>query len=168
MGNIWVFRHQPFEEIIGSSTRLLAGLLANRALTITLPRDLPLLNFDAVLMERVVCNLLENAVKYSATGARIHLSARTQDGFLEVSVCNDGVGFPPDSLDEVFELFVRGEHNSSVSGTGMGLAICKAVVLAHEGTIVAENCAEAECSRACVRFTLPLGVPPAISEEASV
>lgn len=159
---------QPFEEIIGSSTRLLAGLLANRALTITLPRDLPLLNFDAVLMERVVCNLLENAVKYSATGARIHLSARTQDGFLEVSVCNDGVGFPPDSLDEVFELFVRGEHNSSVSGTGMGLAICKAVVLAHEGTIVAENCAEAECSRACVRFTLPLGVPPAISEEASV
>jgi two-component system sensor histidine kinase KdpD len=62
---------QPFEEIVGSSTRLLAGLLASRKLDIEVPRDLPLVDFDAVLLERVLCNLLENAVKYSPPGARI-------------------------------------------------------------------------------------------------
>ena len=154
---------QPFEEIIGSSTRMLAGLLVDRTLTIDVPHDLPLVNFDAVLMERVMCNLLENAAKYSLQDANIDLLVRTADGLLHVSVCNDGAGFPADRMDDIFELFVRGEDNSVVSGTGMGLAICKAVVLAHGGTIVAEN----HPAGACVRFTLALGVAPAIQEEAN-
>jgi two-component system sensor histidine kinase KdpD len=108
-----------------------------------------------------MCNLLENAAKYSVTGAQIRVSVRTCDPWLDVAVCNDGPGFPPDRIDKVFDLFVRGERESAVAGTGMGLAICKAIVLAHGGTIAAENLPGV----ACVRFTLPLGVPPVIEEE---
>ena len=153
---------QPFEEIVGSSIRLLALLLASRKLEIELPRDLPLVHFDAVLLERVLCNLLENAAKYSAPGARIHLVARTRDACLEVAVENDGPGFPADRIDQVFDLFARGEREPAVAGTGLGLAICKAIVKAHGGTIVAEN----RPGGACVRFTLPLGTPPAMEEES--
>ncbi|MDD5175402.1 MAG: DUF4118 domain-containing protein [Sterolibacterium sp.] len=153
---------QPFEEIVGSSRRLLATLLAGRKLEIDLPRDLPLVCFDAVLLERVVCNLLENAAKYSREGARIQLAACARETHLEVSVCNDGPGFPAERLDQVFELFVRGERETAVAGTGMGLAICEAIIAAHGGTIGAEN----RPGGACVRFTLPLGTPPAVEEEA--
>jgi hypothetical protein len=75
---------QAFEEIVGSSTRLLATLLADRQLVIEVPRELPLVCFDAVLLERVLCNLLENAVKYSPPGARIRLFARAGETSLEV------------------------------------------------------------------------------------
>ncbi|MDD5297897.1 MAG: DUF4118 domain-containing protein [Rhodocyclaceae bacterium] len=154
---------QPFEEIVGSSTRLLAAILAGRMLEVDVPRNLPLVSFDAVLMERVVCNLLENAVKYSPKGARIRLSAQAGKASLEVAVLNDGPGFPPDRLDQVFEAFVRGEREPAVPGTGLGLAICKAIIEAHDGTIAAEN----HAGGACVRFTLPLGTPPAMEEEAA-
>lgn len=154
---------QPFEEIVGSSTRLLAGLLASRKLDIQVPRDLPLVDFDAVLLERVLCNLLENAAKYSPPGARIEVLARTRGEALEVAVGNDGPGFPADRIDQVFDLFARGEREPAVAGTGLGLAICKAIVEAHGGTIVAEN----RSGGACVRFTLPLGTPPAMDEEGT-
>lgn len=152
---------QPFEEIIGSSTRLLAGILANRILEVNVPRDLPLVCFDAVLMERVVCNLLENAVKYSTTGAKIVLRVSADHGALEFSVWNAGSSFPAAPNDEIFEIFVRGEMNPAVSGSGIGLAICKAVVAAHEGDIIAEN----RDGGAAVRVRLPLGVPPEVQEE---
>jgi len=154
---------QPFEEIVGSSTRLLAGLLASRKLDIQVPRDLPLVDFDAVLLERVLCNLLENAAKYSPPGARIEVLARTRGEALEIAVGNDGRGFPVDRIDQVFDLFARGEREPAVAGTGLGLAICKAIVEAHGGTIVAEN----RPGGACVRFTLPLGTPPAMDEEGT-
>jgi two-component system sensor histidine kinase KdpD len=152
---------QAFEEIVGSSTRLLAALLAGRQLAIEVPRELPLVCFDAVLLERVLCNLLENAVKYSPEGARIRLLAAVGETSLEVTVDNDGAGFPVARLDQVFKLFARGEQEPAVAGTGLGLAICKAIITAHGGTIVAEN----RPGGACVRFTLPLGTPPAVEEE---
>ncbi len=152
---------QPFEEIVGSSTRLLTALLASRKLEIGLPRDLPLVHFDAVLLERVLCNLLENAAKYSPPGAPIQVIAGTREQWLEVSVGNDGPGFPAGRMDQVFDLFTRGEREPAVAGTGLGLAICKAIIEAHGGTIVAEN----RPGGACVRFTLPLGTPPPSMEE---
>jgi len=152
---------QAFEEIVGSSTRLLATLLADRQLAIEVPRELPLVSFDAVLLERVLCNLLENAVKYSLPGGRIRLLARAGETALEVAVDNEGAGFPSDRTDQVFNLFARGEQEPAVAGTGLGLAICKAIITAHGGTIVAEN----RPGGACVRFTLPLGTPPAVADE---
>ncbi len=119
------------------------------------------MDFDAVLLERVLCNLRENAVKYSPPGARIEVLARTRGEALEIAVGNDGPGFPADRIDQVFDLFARGEREPAVAGTGLGLAICKAIVEAHGGTIVAEN----RPGGACVRFTIPLGTPSAMDEE---
>jgi len=152
---------QPFEDIVGSSTRLLAEILAQRRLVVDLPGDLPLLRFDAVLLERVLCNLLENAVKYSEPGATITLAAAVRDGRFEVGVANAGPGFPAGRLEDVFEIFVRGTQEPAAPGTGIGLAVCKAIVVAHGGSIVADN----EPGIARVRFTLPLGTPPGVEGE---
>lgn len=154
---------QPFEEIVGSGIRLLDDILASRRLVIDLPEDLPLIRFDAVLMERVLCNLLENAVKYSPPDAAITLAAAAAGGEFVVTVCNDGAGFPPDRIDTMFDPFVRGEFEPAVPGTGIGLAVCRAILAAHGGAIVAEN----RPGQACVRFSLPLGTPPDVTEDLS-
>lgn len=152
---------QLFEEIVGSSLRLLDDLLSQRRLVIDLPPDLPLVHFDAVLMERVLCNLLENAVKYSPPGAQITLGARVDATNLEVLVCNTGSAFPAEQSERVFDPFERGLQEPAVAGTGIGLTVCRAIVAAHAGTITAEN----QADQACVRFTLSLGTPPSVEGE---
>lgn len=154
---------QPLEEVIGASIKLLGSSLAQHEITVSLRRDLPPLEFDAVLMERVFCNLLENAAKYSPPGAPIGISAHTQPDVVVIEVRNPGAGFAPDRLQRVFELFERGAAESAVPGVGVGLAICRAIVEAHGGSIVAENPAGAG---ACVRFTLPRGTPPTMETES--
>lgn len=153
---------QPLEEVIGASIQLLGSSLANYPVRVTLARDLPLLEFDAVLIERVFCNLLENAAKYAQPGSSIEIAARRQDGNVEVSVCDQGPGFPPDKQDTLFDMFARGVPESATPGVGLGLAICHAIIEAHNGTISASNRPE---GGACVTFTLPMGSPPAIEEE---
>ena len=151
---------QPIDEVVGSSLRLLADVLAERQRVIDLPADLPLVQFDAVLIERVLCNLLENAAKYSRPGAEIRLAARVEDDGLAVEVCNAGNGFASAELDTMFDPFVRGQQESA-PGTGIGLAVCQAVIRAHGGSIRAEN----RPGQACVRFILPLGTPPSVEGE---
>ena len=153
---------QPFEDVVGSSLRLAESAAPDRRVTTDLAPGLPLIFFDAVLIERVLCNLLDNAFKYARPGARISLAARQSSAGLEVSVCNDGSGFPAGRIASMFDLFVRGANESSIPGAGLGLAICKAIVEAHGGSIGAEN----RGGGACVRFTLPcLTPPPAMIEE---
>ncbi len=151
---------QPVEEVIGASIKLLGPALAQHAVSVKLPSDMPLLRFDAVLMERVLCNLLENAAKYAAPDSPIRISARTDKKLAHISVCNDGSQFPPDRLEDLFELFERGDTESNVPGVGLGLAICRSIVTAHGGSIHADN-----DDGACVTFTLPLGEPPVIEPE---
>ncbi|MCM8594834.1 DUF4118 domain-containing protein [Accumulibacter sp.] len=152
----------PLEEVIGASIKLLAGALTGRPVRVSLPRDLPLLHLDAVLIERVLCNLLENAAKYSPAQAPIEVSARPTPDTVEVSVCDHGSGFPAQAPAELFRMFVRGQSESGPPGAGLGLAICKAIVEAHGGKISAGNRPE---GGACVRFTLPRGTPPVVEEE---
>ena len=148
---------QPLEEVIGASIKFSASALNGRRVNVRLTPDLPLANIDAVLVERVLCNLLENATKYATAGSDITLSAVTNDEHFEIAVSNEGNGFPADRLDAMFTLFARGEHEGSVAGKGVGLAICRAIVNAHGGSIRAENLASGGAS---VTFSLPRGVPP--------
>ncbi|MCK9284921.1 MAG: DUF4118 domain-containing protein [Rhodocyclaceae bacterium] len=155
---------QPIEEVVGAAVRLLEPALAHHRLHISLPADLPLVNIDAVLMERVLGNLLENAAKYAPAGSAIALAARVDGNALEISVRDEGPGFPGDKLDTAFERFSRGTTESNTPGVGLGLAICKAIVDAHGGRIAAANEAH---GGACVTVRLPLGTPPNIEEETS-
>ncbi|MDD2743961.1 MAG: DUF4118 domain-containing protein [Rhodocyclaceae bacterium] len=164
-GNVTLRREwQPLEEVIGSSIKLLGGALSAHPVRVALPADLPLLAFDAVLLERVFCNLLENAAKYSPDGANVEIGAQALGDFVQVRVCDHGAGFPTKNQEALFNMFVRGEVGSSKPGTGLGLAICRAIVEAHGGQISAENCPE---GGACVCFALPRGEPPILEEEAA-
>lgn len=153
---------QPLEEVVGASIKLLGAGLEGHRVKVHLPPELPLVEFDAVLMERVFCNLLENAAKYSPAATDIELRAQASETTIEVSACNAGPGFPPQQMERMFELFARGETESSVPGFGVGLAICRAIIDAHGGTLRAFN---PETGGACVSFTLPRGTPPPIETE---
>jgi two-component system sensor histidine kinase KdpD len=155
---------QSIEEVVGASLQLLGSALEGHPVRVGELGDLPLVLFDAVLIERVFCNLFENAMKYSPPGAAITLGARLAEGWLSVQVGSGGAGFPPDKLDRVFELFERGVAEASVPGVGVGLAICRSIVEAHGGTIRAFN---PPTGGGCIVFTLPLGVPPSIESEAA-
>lgn len=153
---------QPLEEVIGASIKLLGTGLQGHAVKVMLPVDLPMLEFDAVLIERVFCNLLENAAKYSPDSADIDVRAQASDAMIEITICNAGAGFPPDKLNRIFDLFERGNIESAIPGFGVGLAICRAIVEAHGGTIRAFN---PESGGSCVCFALPRGTPPQIESE---
>ncbi|MDN5882643.1 MAG: DUF4118 domain-containing protein, partial [Nitrosospira sp.] len=148
---------QPFEEVVGSALRACGLQLTRHHMQTRLPRDLPLVRFDAVLIERVLCNLVENASKYTPAGSCVIIAARVKEPFLEATVSDNGPGLPRGMEEAVFEKFTRGERESAKPGVGLGLAICRAIVETHGGTIHAERASNGGASFV---FTLPLGTPP--------
>ncbi len=153
---------QPLEEVIGASIHLLGNTLSSHTVRVTVPADLPLVQLDAVLLERVFCNLLENAAKYSPPHSTITLAAAVQGSVVEVRICNAGAGFPADSMGDLLDVFSRGQQESPVQGFGIGLSICRSIVEAHGGEIALLS---PEAGGACVMFTLPLGSPPTVEPE---
>jgi two-component system sensor histidine kinase KdpD len=153
---------QALEEIVGSALQATRHVLAHHKVSVQLAPDLPLVQFDAVLIERVLINLLENAAKYTPAGSEIRISASPVDAALEVVVEDDGPGLPPGREEALFAKFARGEKESAQSGVGLGLAICRAIVGAHGGTIRADV---ARSHGARFVFTLPLGQPPVVAAE---
>lgn len=153
---------QPIDEVIGSSLKLLGSSLSRHQVHVDLQPGLPLLNFDAVLVERVLCNLLENAAKYSPAGGEIAVIARQVGSTVEVAVGDRGPGFSEGGNQQLFEMFVRGERESDKPGTGLGLAICHAIVEAHGGSIRIE---QRSGGGALVVFALPRGEPPVVEPE---
>ena len=160
-------RHEwhSVEELVGSSARVAARVLQPRRLSTDIPPDLPLVECDAVLIERVLVNLLENAAKYTPPPSHVSISARAAGTRMEVTVADDGRGIAPGQEAEIFEKFTRGVRESSTSGVGLGLAICKAIVEAHGGSISARNRAG---GGAAFTFSLPLGEPPEVDAGADL
>jgi two-component system sensor histidine kinase KdpD len=152
---------QPLEEVVGSALRASGSLLKGHQVRTRLPPELPLLRYDAVLIERVLCNLLENAAKYTPSGSRIEIAAELRGAWLDVMIHDDGPGLPHGREEAVFEKFTRGERESAKPGVGLGLAICRAIVEAHGGRIAA---APSPLGGAAFVITLPLGTPPAMPE----
>jgi two-component system sensor histidine kinase KdpD len=152
---------QPLEEVVGSALRYSALQLKEHKVATQLALDLPLLRFDAVLIERVLCNLLENAAKYTPPGSSIVIYAVRRGDFVRVMVYDNGPGLPRGREEAIFEKFTRGERESAKPGVGLGLAICRAIVEAHGGTIEA---AQSPIGGAAFVFTLPVGTPPEMPE----
>jgi two-component system sensor histidine kinase KdpD len=134
---------QSVEEAVGSAISAARPALGTLEVQTELPADLPLVEFDAALIERVLVNLLENAAKYAAPP--IVIGARATEDTLVITVRDHGPGLPialRGREHELFEKFVRGEVESATPGVGLGLAICKAVVDAHRGQMSATNADE--------------------------
>lgn len=153
---------QSIEEVVGSAIRASAPALAGMAVQARLPADLPLVEFDPVLIERVLVNLLENAAKYGQ--GPVEITARAEAETLQIAVRDHGAGLPATHRGTehlLFEKFTRGHAESAIAGVGLGLAICKAIVQAHGGQIQATN---AVGGGAEFRITLPRREPPALPE----
>ncbi len=153
---------QSVEEVVGSSIRAARTSLGETVVQTALDPGLPLVEFDAVLIERVLVNLLENATKYGAPP--IVVGARAEPGTLVLTVRDHGPGLPAALLgheQKLFDKFTRGEAESATPGVGLGLAICRAVVSAHGGEISAAN---ARDGGAEFTVTLPRREPPESAE----
>jgi two-component system sensor histidine kinase KdpD len=148
---------QPIEEVLGSAIAATQPVMVNHAIDVVVPEDMALVRFDAVLMERVLVNLLENAARYTPAGCRVCIAARVQDDGLELTVSDNGPGLPRGREGEMFHKFERGQRESTTPGVGLGLALCHAIVQAHGGTITAGNTSE---GGACFVVHLPQGQPP--------
>lgn len=148
------------EEVIGTALYSLRRVLDRRTITVQLAPNLPLVEFDAVLIERVLVNVLENAAKYTPAHSPIRLEAQVIDDFLHVSIIDHGPGLPPGWEENIFEKFTRVEAESAIPGVGLGLAICRAIIESHQGKIWAKNLPE---GGACFTFTLPVGHPPELA-----
>ena len=119
-----------------------------------LPADLPPVDVDQVLMEQVLVNLVDNALRHSPDGRPVEVSAATGPGLVEVAVRDHGPGIPASERQHIFQMLNR------VSGggrAGLGLAIAKAFVEAHGQTIRVEDAAGGGARFA---FTMPAAPPP--------
>lgn len=150
---------QSVEEVVGTAIRAAGPALGGQTVQTDVPADLPLVAFDAVLIERVLVNLLENAAKYAQPP--ITVVARATADALVVRVRDHGPGLPSalrGREHELFDKFTRGEAESATPGVGLGLAICKAVVDAHQGQVHATNLPGGGAE---FGFSLPRKPPPA-------
>ena len=153
---------QPLEEVVGAALTRLEPRLDGRAVQITIPDDLPLVPLDGVLIEQVLINLLDNALKYTPPATPLAIEALRDGPSVTMSVTDHGPGLPPGTEARIFDKFYR-VHPVAGVGSGLGLAICKGIVEAHGGRIWAENRAG---GGTVVRFTLPLdGQPPPVRPE---
>ena len=143
-------------EVIEEALRHTNRQSDEHTIRMDLPDELLLARMDARLIVQVLINLVDNAVKYTPAGSTITVSARAQDGFAAISVLDDGPGIAPEIRPHVFEMFYTGEHKVADSrrSLGLGLALCKAIVDAHGGTITLADNPPHGCN---FTFTVPLG-----------
>jgi two-component system sensor histidine kinase KdpD len=123
----------PLEEIVGSALRRLDRRLSGRPVRARLPEGPGLVEVDPVLFEQALVNLLENAAKHTPPGTPIDLDARRVEGAIVLEIADRGPGIATGDEHRIFEKFERG--GTSAPGAGLGLAICRAIVHAHGGSI---------------------------------
>jgi len=146
------------EEIVGAALTRLDHVLEGRPITTELPPGL-MVSADDVLLEQVIWNILENAAKYTPAGSPIKLAAHAQNGGVTIEITDSGPGFAPGEVERIWEKFYRGRREGT-RGAGLGLAVCRSIVVAHGGRIEAENQPQ---GGALIRIWLPAaGKPPEV------
>jgi two-component system sensor histidine kinase KdpD len=159
---------QPLQEVVGSALRHLDRRLRGRSITTAFAPELPLVRIDAVAIEQVLVNVLDNAVEYTPAGSGIDLRAVVNEGQVVLEIADHGPGLPAGAEERIFEKFFRYHPDQSPrGGIGLGLAICRGIVEAHGGTITARN---EPGGGAVFRMVLPLeqGSPKMDSMEAGL
>jgi two-component system sensor histidine kinase KdpD len=142
----------PIDEIVGAALHRLEKQLGSRKVQSRFAADLPLVAIDEVLMEQVFINLIENAVKYTPVDSPIEIEVIRSNETVQVDVCDRGPGIPKGQEFRLFDKFFRGRTDNT-RGAGLGLAICRAIVEAHGGSIQALN---REGGGAVFRFLIPV------------
>jgi len=106
---------------------------------------------DALRLGQAVANLLDNALKYTPAGGRVHLATRTEPGLGVIEISDTGPGVPPAEREKIWRRLYRGDASRSQRGLGLGLSLVKAIVEAHRGTVTVD-----EADGGGARFTVRL------------
>jgi two-component system sensor histidine kinase KdpD len=123
------------EKLVQRACKACSGTVPAGRISVSLPR-LPKVLADAELAEKALCNLLDNAAKYSPPHARIRMTATAAEDYVHVSVTDEGIGIAEEDLALIFERFYRvRSQTAGVSGTGMGLSISRAILESHGGML---------------------------------
>ncbi|MBL8583500.1 MAG: sensor histidine kinase KdpD [Rhizobiaceae bacterium] len=155
---------QPVDlrEVVGRALRRLERDLAAHRIVRHLPASLPEVSGDAVLLEQVVTNILDNAAKYAPAGSQVTLSAKATGGEVTLTISDEGPGIPEPDREHVFDMFFRVRAgDGQPGGTGLGLAIAKGIMAAHGGSIRAEA-AQKDGSGTRIVMTLPPAASPGV------
>lgn len=152
----------PVDELIGSARTRLGQVLEGREVTVRAAPEVPFLQVDPVLFEQVLFNLLDNAARYTPPGTPLELEVDEGPLGAQVAVMDRGPGVRPEEAERLFDKFVRGAQQG-VAGAGLGLAICRGIVVAHGGLIRVDARSGGGASFV---IDLPLhGTPPAVPVE---
>ncbi|HEX7737761.1 MAG TPA: ATP-binding protein [Ktedonobacteraceae bacterium] len=147
----------PIGELLHDVLSRMQLLLHGRQVTMDMPEDLPPVELDYLMIDQVVTNLIENALRYTPAGSPLEISTAVTATELIVSVADRGPGIPASELERIFDKFYRvmdrARQTGATGGTGVGLSVCRGLVEAHGGRIWAAN---RRGGGAIFRFTLPL------------
>src|SRR5205085_349665 len=126
-------------ELIGDVLSRMRPLLKDRLVSFDIPDEFPPVEFDYVLMDQVLTNLIENAIRYTPPVSPLDISLEQRAGQAIIRVADRGPGIPPDDLERVFDKFYRVQsRRGTPTGSGLGLAVCRGIIEAHGGHIHAE------------------------------
>jgi two-component system, OmpR family, sensor histidine kinase KdpD len=156
---------QSVEELLGTAVRYNEHRLGGWRLTTAVPEDFPLIYVDGQLIVQLLSNLLENSTKHTPPGTSIVIGAEMSAGAVRLVVEDNGPGFGARDPERLFEKFERGQSESHISGVGLGLAICRAIVHLHGGSIGAAN---RPGGGARFEIRLPMAAAPRLHQGESV
>lgn len=155
----------PADELVAGSIGLLKERLRDFHLDIRLQPDIPLLYGDQVLLERLLYNLIDNAVKYCPFGSRILVEVARRASTIMLAVHDNGPGLPAGDPQKLFDPFRRGQKESKIAGVGLGLAICRSIARAHNADLLA---LPSPMGGASFLLMLPLVEPPDMEDEDAI
>ncbi len=127
------------DDLIGSALVRVEDRLRSHPVRIDLPNELPVLHVDGTLIVQALVNIFDNAAKYTPAEAVLDIRGRIEQERVRVEIDDDGPGFPAVERERLFDKFSRGQGEGAVAGAGLGLAICRAIIAAHGGTIRATD-----------------------------
>ena len=128
---------QLMDEVLDEAMKHINRKGTEHNIAVDCKDELLLARMDAKLIIQVIINLVENAIKYTPVGSNIKITAENKEGFVSVSVTDNGNGIPDPMKPRVFEMFYTGDNKIADSrrSLGLGLALCKSIVNAHGGEI---------------------------------
>jgi PAS domain S-box-containing protein len=131
--------NRVLEEVVAEMEPLASS--RRQTFSVNIPDGLPDIDVDTVQMHRALCNLVDNAFKYTPSGGRIALRAESIGDRVRIAIQDDGIGIPEEAMERLFERFyrVRQPGTEDVLGTGLGLSLVKSVIELHEGTVEVDS-----------------------------
>lgn len=149
---------EALDDLVFAVLSRFSHRLAGRKVSVDIPPDLPMVLVDAGLIDQVLANLLENALRYTPSGSPIEVRGELDPAGVAVTISDHGPGIAAAERERVFERFYRGQAaRQNDGGTGLGLTICRAVVRAHGGRI---GIFAGKDGGTSVRFSLPFAATP--------